>query len=305
MFADTLRPMNPPTVNLLLASDLHLDVGGYDLGAHLSRYLRNGYAVDAVVLAGDLMEAAAGDPVAYAAAQVPQDIPVAFVPGNHDFYGGRYGNLLNRWRARARGSHVRVLAEEEMVVSNRQGGEVVLLGTPLWSNLQSMGPVVEAALKKEIQHRSADFSCMFASTGGSWTVRHLLKQFDRAYRFLESGLSDEALKDGRRRVAVTHFGPHRQSMSPQWQSDNITAYFINHLPELVERADLWLHGHTHEEFDYQAGDVPHLGRVICHPRGYPQGIERARALSYVPRLIQVPVERVAWGLEDEVSLVLD
>lgn len=297
--------MTSSTVNLLLASDLHLDVGRYDLSAQIARHLRNGYAVDAVVLAGDLMEVAAGDPVAYAAAQVPQDIPVAFVPGNHDFYGGRYGNLLNRWRARARGSHVRVLAEEEMVVSNRQGGEVVLLGTPLWSNLQSMGPVVEAALKQDIQYRIADFSCMFASAGGSWTVRHLLEQFGRAYRFLEAGLSDEAFADGRRRVVVTHFGPHRQSMSPQWQSDDLTAYFVNHLPELVERADLWLHGHTHEAFDYQVGSEPHLGRVICHPRGYSQGLERAQALSYVPRLIQVPVERVAWGLEDEVSLVQD
>lgn len=297
--------MASSTVNLLLASDLHLDVGRYDLGGQIARHLRNGYAVDAVVLAGDLMEVAAGDPVAYAAAQVPQDIPVAFVPGNHDFYGGRYGNLLNRWRARAHGSRVKVLAEEEMVVSNRHGGEVVLLGTPLWSNLQSMGPVVEAALRQGIQHWISDFSCMFPSTGGSWTVERMLEQFERAYRFLEAGLSDEVSEDGRRRVVVTHFAPHRQSISEQWRSDDLTAYFVNHLPELVERADLWLHGHTHEAFDYQVGSEPHLGRVICHPRGYSQGIERSQALSYVPRLIQVPVERVAWDMEDEVSLVQD
>jgi predicted phosphodiesterase len=287
--------MTSPTVNLLLASDLHLDSGHYDLAGQITRLEDAGRRVDAVVLAGDIVEVAGGDPVAYAAIQVPAYIPAIFVPGNHDFYGGRYGNLLNRWRARARGSHVHVLAEDTLTVTNGQDGEIVVVGTPLWSNLESLGPLVEADLRRGLPRWIADFSCMHASDGRAWTVTQMLERFERAKAFLEGELADTALADGRRRVVVSHFGPHRGSMAARWRDEAITAYFVNHLPELVTRADLWLHGHTHDGFDYQVGSDPCRGRVICHPRGYAGGMEKAQALAYVPRLIDVPVARAAWA----------
>lgn len=286
--------MNAPTVNLLLASDLHLDVGRYDLGEKIRAFADAGERIDAVILAGDLLEFAAGSPVGYAKTYVPSHIPVFFVPGNHDFYGGRYGNILNIWKRQAVGTHFRLLHEDEATVSSPDGGEIVLLGTPLWSNLESLGPLVEADLRRTIQRQIADFSCIYDSDGSSWTAAKMIARFERAYLFLKKGLSRAALEDGRRRVVITHFGPHRQSIAPRWQRDDVSAYFCNHLPELVELADLWLHGHTHDQFDYQVGHDPARGRVICHPRGYSKGTEKDQALTYVPRLIKVPVERTAW-----------
>jgi predicted phosphodiesterase len=286
--------MLTPTANLLLASDLHLDMGHYDLSAQIKALLNQGERIDAVLLLGDIMEVAAGSPVAYAKMQVPTDIPVAFVPGNHDFYGGRYGNLLNIWRAQALHSHVRVLVEEEMIVPSAEGGEIVLLGTPLWSNLEGLGPLVETDLRRSVHKQIADFSCIFDSDGSAWTALKMIEKFERAYLFLKKGLSSAALADGRRRVVATHFGPHRQSITPRWKSDDVSAYFCNHLPELVERADVWLHGHTHDGFEYQIGEDPDRGLVICHPRGYPRGSESEQALRYVPRLIKVPIQRTAW-----------
>lgn len=122
----------------------------------------------------------------------------------------------------------------------------------------------------------------------------MLEQFDRAYAFLQSELDNAKLADGRRRVAATHFGAHRRSIAPKWQNDEIAAYFINHLPELVEKADLWLHGHTHTQLEYQVGPDPARGKNICHPRGYAGGMEQDQAMAYSPRLIEVPVERVPW-----------
>ena len=286
--------MSIPTVNLLLASDLHLEVGNYSLRAQIERLRHDGRRIDAVILAGDIMDVAGGDPVAYAADQVPADLPAIFVPGNHDFYGGRYGNLVNRWRASAAGSHVRVLMEDSMTVPSPDGGEVVVLGTPLWSNLQSQGPVAEAQLRRTVHRQISDFSCMFASDGSSWTVQNLLEEFEKGRLFLKRELSDAMLSDGRRRVVVTHFGPHRESIVPEWRNEDVSAYFCNHLPELVERADLWLHGHTHHALEYQVGRDDALGKVICHPRGYAMGTEKEMALSYVPRLLEVPVARQPW-----------
>jgi len=44
----------------------------------------------------------------------------------------------------------------------------------------------------------------------------------------------------------------------------LSAAFASNLDHLVERADLWIHGHTHDNFDYQLGRC----RVVCNPRGY-------------------------------------
>jgi calcineurin-like phosphoesterase family protein len=32
----------------------------------------------------------------------------------------------------------------------------------------------------------------------------------------------------------------------------------------ADRVQLWIHGHTHDSFDYQV----HGTRVVCNPRGY-------------------------------------
>ena len=36
------------------------------------------------------------------------------------------------------------------------------------------------------------------------------------------------------------------------------------MDDVVELADLWVHGHMHESFDYPMGKC----RVVCKPRGY-------------------------------------
>jgi hypothetical protein len=45
----------------------------------------------------------------------------------------------------------------------------------------------------------------------------------------------------------------------------LNAAFASNLTALVEKADLWIHGHMHCSSDYLVGGC----RVICDPRGYP------------------------------------
>jgi predicted phosphodiesterase len=40
--------------------------------------------------------------------------------------------------------------------------------------------------------------------------------------------------------------------------------FISDLTPLLRGADLWLHGHTHDSFDYRIGRC----RVVANPAGY-------------------------------------
>ena len=43
--------------------------------------------------------------------------------------------------------------------------------------------------------------------------------------------------------------------------------FISYRPQIK----LWMHGHTHEDFDYVLGET----RVVCNPRGYVNHENRA------------------------------
>jgi hypothetical protein len=67
-------------------------------------------------------------------------------------------------------------------------------------------------------------------------------------------------------VVVTHHAPHRKSLASRFAEDWASGGFINEmLPEFFKVPVLWVHGHTHDSFDYQVDDC----RVICNPRGYP------------------------------------
>jgi Icc-related predicted phosphoesterase len=65
-------------------------------------------------------------------------------------------------------------------------------------------------------------------------------------------------------MVITHHGPHPKSVHPRYSGDPLNAAFVSDLTPLVEQADLWIHGHVHDSFDYTVGKC----RVVANPRGY-------------------------------------
>jgi Icc-related predicted phosphoesterase len=66
-------------------------------------------------------------------------------------------------------------------------------------------------------------------------------------------------------VVVTHHAPSRRSVHPRFDGSPLNACFVSDLEHLLDgRACLWIHGHTHDSFDYVVGGT----RVVCNPRGY-------------------------------------
>lgn len=64
---------------------------------------------------------------------------------------------------------------------------------------------------------------------------------------------------------VTHHAPHRKSLAPRFADDWSSGGFVTEmLSEFCRVPMLWVHGHTHDSFDYQVDDC----RVLCNPRGY-------------------------------------
>lgn len=69
--------------------------------------------------------------------------------------------------------------------------------------------------------------------------------------------------DGRT-VVVTHHAPHPDSVHPRFAGNLLNPAFASDLSALMGPADLWIHGHVHDSFDYQVNGT----RVIANPRGY-------------------------------------
>lgn len=71
-------------------------------------------------------------------------------------------------------------------------------------------------------------------------------------------------------VVVSHFAPSTKSIHSRYAAQPVgrNFHFVNTLDGLIEahpQIKLWIHGHTHTQFDYMVGPT----RVICNPKGFP------------------------------------
>lgn len=86
-------------------------------------------------------------------------------------------------------------------------------------------------------------------------------------------------------IIVSHHTPSHQSIHEKYRNSPFNTSFSNNLDEQIlamkKPPKLWIHGHTHDEFDYMIGDT----RVICHPRGY-RG-EHQDYYNYIPKIVEI------------------
>jgi Icc-related predicted phosphoesterase len=93
---------------------------------------------------------------------------------------------------------------------------------------------------------------------------HALKRHKRELAWLESKLAESF--EGQT-VVVTHHGPSPRSVPDRFEDDPLTPAFSSNLQPIIEKYQpaAWIHGHTHDSFDYTIGKT----RVVCNPAGYP------------------------------------
>ena len=187
--------------------------------------------------------------------------PVIYVLGNHEFYGGCIDSTADELKALCAGTHVHVLDNDEIVIAG-----VRFLGTTLWTDfmLFGAGEAREMAMA-EAQRLMRDFSRIRAGDDPGHAVH--------------AGAVGDAVPAARRlagararephagpTVVVTHHAPSPKSIHARFAGSPLNACFVSdaeHLPG-AERVSWWIHGHTHDSFDYDL----HGTRVVCNPRGY-------------------------------------
>jgi predicted phosphodiesterase len=237
-------------MKLNILSDLHLGFGAFD---------RPETDADVVVLAGDISR-----PREAAAWALRFDKPVVFVLGNHEFYGSSIDGAAEELKQLCAGTHVHVLDSSELVI-----GRVRFLGATLWSDFALFGEgEPRATAMARAQELIRDFSRirLAEATGAVFTPEDAAALFKRHADWLAERLA--AAHDGPT-IVVTHHAPSRQSIHPRFAGSLLNACFVSDAERLLgmDRAQLWIHGHTHDSFDYRVNGT----RVVCNPRGYAKG----------------------------------
>lgn len=250
--------MNAP-VRLRLLSDVHLS---------LSDFVPPPAAADVVVLAGDIGRGSGG--LLWAAKHFPAT-PVIYLAGNHEYYHGEFHAINRELKACAEAENarrdeaapLRVLDNEACAWRRPDGRAVRFLGTTLWTDYaidaESDDDVARAMAAAEAGIR--DHHVVAIEPGGRFRPEHARDLHRRAVAWLETEL---ARPFAGTTVVVTHHLPSAGSVAERFRDSPLTPAFASDLDRLVVRADLWLHGHTHDNFDYRLGPC----RVVCNPRGY-------------------------------------
>jgi DNA repair exonuclease SbcCD nuclease subunit len=236
-------------VRIQLASDLHLEL--LEPFCPLERLIAPALGADVLVLAGDIHR---GVRAIKRFADWP--VPVLYLAGNHEYYRGLWEEVRSDLRRDATGTAVHFLDNDAVTL-----GGVRFLGSTLWTDYQVSGEpqatAMEAAEATVLDHQRINTRC------GLLRARQALDEHLRSRGWLERELSQNETACT---VVITHHAPHPGSIHPRYAGNPVNGAFVSDLTSLVERADLWLHGHVHDSFDYRIGRC----RVVCNPRGYAQ-----------------------------------
>jgi len=231
-------------VKLNILSDLHLSKGELSLP---------GEGADLVILAGDVARPERA--IAWAS-RIAR--PVLYIAGNHEFYGGTIEDTPGELKRLAAGTNVRVLDRDAVVIDG-----VRFLGATLWTDFLVAGDgEARATAMREAQRLMRDFSVV--RTGDvPFTPEASTALFAKDAAWLQTQLAEPHWGPT---VVITHHAPSARSIHPRFAGSPLNACFVSSAERLLDgrRAQLWIHGHTHDSFDYEVNGT----RVLCNPRGY-------------------------------------
>lgn len=180
--------------------------------------------------------------------------PVIYICGNHEFYGGHIDHTLRKMKEAAL-PHVHVL-ENGIFIWN----QTRFLCATAWTDFSSTGNVVAAT--QTAWDWMNDFRVI--RTGENYRrlrPSDLISRNRASFAWLSKEL-DEPF-DGKT-VVVTHHAPIPEVMGNKHEG-HLSAAYSNRWHEILDKADLWIFGHTHRAVDVTLGRC----RVVSNPRGYP------------------------------------
>ncbi|EYC52153.1 hypothetical protein AZ34_14570 [Hylemonella gracilis str. Niagara R] len=157
------------------------------------------------------------------------------------------------------------------------------LGSTLWTDFRQRGLTQEKSMLEGGQHMT-DYYRIETETG-LLTPQQTLDAHLSSRRWLEAELAKPF--EGKT-IVITHHAPHPLSVHRRFVGDSLNGCFVSDLTPLLFQADLWMHGHCHDNFDYQVGRC----RVVSNPTGY---IQNGPEIQKPQDMGQAVFENTGWN----------
>jgi predicted phosphodiesterase len=220
---------------------------------------------DVTILAGDIANGL--DALSVAARPEFDPGPVLLVPGNHEYYGGQLDTVLQNMREAAermsaqRGASIRVLDRDAWIFEG-----VRFLGTTLWTDYALAGLSERENTMRLATPFMVDYRLIRKADGSLLTAQDTVRLHERDRNWLAKHIAEPF--DGPT-VVITHHAPHPRSVAQRFKGNPINGGFVSNLEDLMPGVDVWIHGHTHDGFDYVVDHVDgRKTRVLANPAGY-------------------------------------
>lgn len=179
-----------------------------------------------------------------------KDKELIYVPGNHDYFEAKIKpKFVNFNTAMKIPNNLSVLDNSVVyIVDPITEEEIKIIGTTYWYDITLVND-------DNLKSHFADFRFI-----EDW-AREYEKECLKSKQFIEDNMTEGC-------IVVTHHTPSWLSVHPRFKMSNANMFFTNpQHEELIQdtKPKLWIHGHTHDAFDYKLGDT----RIVCNPYGYP------------------------------------
>lgn len=238
-------------MKIKLISDLHLEGSSFD-SSNIALD-DNGNFVDVLVLAGDI--AVYSEDLDRHLYNIPEDIPVIYVPGNHEYEVKIFNDVIPNLKKTFPFKNWHILNNETLIIKDTR-----FICATLWSDLMGNGDSLyeanyeQAKLILKSQKTSVRLD---DNTLIPFNVEHMLNEFNISKEFILNELNTPF--EGNT-VVVTHFAPHLNSTEKKYK---LSGFWASNLSEIMEGADFWLHGHIHSTSNYTLGNT----KVLSNARG--------------------------------------
>jgi len=233
-------------LKLHILSDLHIEFGDFSIPE---------VGADVVILAGDIHLGDLG--LRWILEQWLQP-HVIYVPGNHEFYHNAFPGLIDELRQKSRGTNVHVLENEACEIDGFH-----FFGATLWSDMNLFGNP-ETAMAAAANGMNDYQVIQSSTTSRVLTPKETMNWHKQSFKKLEEFFTAD--KDPEKTIVVTHCTPSEQSIPIRFRGHALTPAFASNMEAFIlkHQPRLWIHGHTHDSFDYHIGST----RIVCNPRGY-------------------------------------
>lgn len=230
-------------MKLHVLSDLH-----NEFSLHMPSAITN--SAEVIILAGDIWKQDRG---IYWARDTWPNKEIIYVAGNHEFYGRNRKDVISQLHIAAKNTGVHFLDDDEVVIDS-----VRFIGATLWTDFELLGDKEGSMIDGQMSLN--DFR---AIREGDWifSPTDSINLHNISISFINSRLAEA---HHGKTVVVTHHLPSMLSVAERFKEGTLSACFASNLDHMFGKSELWIHGHTHDSFDYVSNGT----RVVCNPRGY-------------------------------------